>query len=129
METLLDHFRPVLEKNGVDVEKAELEWPQLRRDIYKCRYMWESANLKPWETIMQQFKEDYPNILDVFDLLLCISPASAEVERGFTQLKLIKNDRRNSLKGTSLNKLLAVRMLTPSITDYDPMGTHCFTIH
>ena len=35
VKVTLDHFRPLLEKHGVDVDRAEIEWPQLRHAIYK----------------------------------------------------------------------------------------------
>ena len=95
--------------------------------------MWEGSvdqqEVKSWPSINAQFQKDYPNILALVDLLLCISPSSADVERGFTQLKLIKTDRRNTLSGTTLNKLLAVRLLTPPIKEYNPRGKSHVLIH
>ncbi len=61
-------------------------------------------------------------MLAVIDLLLALSPSSAEVERGFTQMKLVKTDRRNCLKGTTLNMLLGIKFLTSTIKEYDPKG-------
>ncbi len=123
--SLIDCFRSVLQRAGVDPVLAEIEWPQLRSDIYKdsCKVLWDSQKvpkLKSWFAIHKQCGSDYPNILALFDLLLCISPSSAEVERGFSQLKLIVTDRRNCLKGTTINSLLGIKLLTPDITEYDP---------
>ena len=38
------------------------------------------------------FRPQYKDILDVVGMVLCLSPASAEVERAFSQLKLIKTE-------------------------------------
>ena len=63
----------------------------------------------------------FSNILAVIDMVLTISPTSAEVERGFTQLKLIKNDRRNRLSGEHLSTLMTIKLLSKPVEDYDPM--------
>ena len=44
VKVTLDHFRPLLEKHGVDVDRAEIEWPQLRHAT-SGGYSWK--NLTP----------------------------------------------------------------------------------
>ena len=61
-------------------------------------------------------------IPDLVDLILTVFQSSVEAERGFTQLKLVKIDSRNSLKGIADNQLLAVRLVTADVGSYDTIS-------
>lgn len=54
-----------------------------------------------WEKVNRQYGRGHTNILSVIDLLLTLPASSAEVERGFSQLKLLKTDMRSKLKESS----------------------------
>ena len=56
-----------------------------------------------WEKVNRQYGRGHTNILSVIDLLLTLPASSAEVERGFSQLKLLKTDMRSKLKESHLN--------------------------
>ena len=73
-----------------------------------------------WEDVNNEFGLQFPNILSLMDLILSIPPSSADCERGFSQVKLVKNDWRSTLTNDSLNDLLMVQLETPSIEEYDP---------
>ena len=66
-------------------------------------------------------KTQYQNIMSVFELLLTLPASSAEVERGFSRLKFVKNDRRSLLSESHLNDLMMITLETPEIGLYDPM--------
>lgn len=51
---------------------------------------------------------------------MAISPSSAEAERGFSTLKLIKTRLRSRLSQNVLNDLLGIKMCSRSINDFDP---------
>ena len=91
---------------------------------YFCRReLWENdGSITDWPILNQYLRATYPHILDLVDLMLTVFPSSAEAARGFIQLKLVKTDRRNSLKGTTVNQLLGVRLLTADVGSYDPTG-------
>ena len=92
---------------------------------FQRRELWNKAKTHPldWGTINKYLRGgDYEDILDVIDLLLTIFPTSTDAERGFSALKHIKTDRRNLLKGTTLNKLMGVKLLTEDIGKWDPTG-------
>ena len=76
-------------------------------------------SLPDWQTVGKKFKEELPNILAVVNLILSIPPSSAEAERGFSQLKLVKSNLRSNLDQKTLNNLLAVKMLA-SVETYNP---------
>lgn len=54
------------------------------------------------------------------DLILTFSPSSAQAERGFSQLKIVKSDLRNRLGQNSLNNILAIKFLSDDIKSFDP---------
>ena len=54
------------------------------------------------------------------DLILTMSPSSSEAERGFYQLKLIKNNLRSKLGQSVLNHCMGIKMLASDIKEYDP---------
>ena len=73
-----------------------------------------------WQTINREYHDVAPNFLQLVDLILTISATSAEAERGFSELKLLKTDNRNCLAMSSLNTLLRIRLLSPVVEAFDP---------
>ena len=73
-----------------------------------------------WEKVNRQYGRGHTNILSVIDLLLTLPASSAEVERGFSQLKLLKTDMRSKLKESHINDLMSIKLLSVPITEFDP---------
>ena len=73
-----------------------------------------------WEKVNRQYGRGPTNILSVIDLLLTLPASSAEVERGFSQLKLLKTDMRSKLKESHLNDLISIKLLCAPVPDFDP---------
>ncbi|WAR19983.1 ZN862-like protein [Mya arenaria] len=73
-----------------------------------------------WAEIHEVMSKKFQNILPVMDLIMTISPSSAEAERGFSQLKLIKTRLRTRLSQSVLNNLLCIKLEAPSIELFDP---------
>lgn len=75
-----------------------------------------------WSTIQQRFGKDgeFSNIFGVINLILTLSPSSADAERGFSQLKLLKTELRTNLGQYSLNNCLAIKLLSPCINSFNP---------
>ncbi|KAK3103242.1 hypothetical protein FSP39_017756 [Pinctada imbricata] len=120
LHQLMDHFRPVLKEAGVDLEEAELEWSFLKMQVSNKRRQSPKDFVPDWKVINQEYSDRFKNILPVMDLLLTLSLSSAEAERGFSQLKLIKTKLRTNLSDTSLNEQLAIKLLSPSMENFDP---------
>ena len=53
--------------------------------------------------------------------MLTLPASSAEVERGFSQLKILKSYIRSTLSEERLNDLLAVKLLSADIQNFDPL--------
>ncbi|KAG1667874.1 Coronin-7 [Nymphon striatum] len=65
--------------------------------------------------------EDYSNILSLVDLILSLPVKSAECERVFSNMKLVKSDWRSVLKSKNLSDQLMVILATNDIDQYDPL--------
>ncbi|KAG1653478.1 hypothetical protein GQR58_025551 [Nymphon striatum] len=65
--------------------------------------------------------EDYSNILSLVDLILSLPVQSAECERVFSNMKLVKSDWRSVLKSKNLSDQLMVILATNDTDQYDPL--------
>ena len=74
-----------------------------------------------WDKINLRYKMNHQNILKVMDLILTLPATSSEVERGFSQMKLIKTNIRSKLSTENLNNLMTIKMLAASIEEFDPI--------
>ena len=59
------------------------------------------------------------NVLLVIELLFCLPMANGRLERVFSYLKLIKNNRRTSLKDDTLDNLLHINVEDPALSNWD----------
>lgn len=59
-------------------------------------------------------------MLTLVDLILCMSPSSAQAERGFSQLKLCKSNLRNRMGQILLNDVLAIKYLSEPMCTFEP---------
>ena len=60
----------------------------------------------------------WPNIMLVSELLLSLPFSTAKVERFFSTLKMIKNERRTNLSCSTLNDLLEVKTEGPTLSNF-----------
>lgn len=58
-------------------------------------------------------------MLAIIELLFCLPMANGRLERVYSQLKLIKNDRRTCLKEDTLDRLLQINVEGPPLSDWD----------
>ena len=73
-----------------------------------------------WSALAERYQTEYPSFFAVVQLLMCLPSSSAEAERGFSQLKLVKTNIRSNMGQTLLNNVLCVKLLSPSIDNFDP---------
>ena len=64
----------------------------------------------------------WSNILSVTELLFCIPVSNGHLERVFSQLKLIKSDRRSRLGDDNLDNLLRIKVDAPPLLQWDSTG-------
>ena len=91
---IMDHFHDVLVKAGSDLDCIENQWTSLKSVIYDEHEAADITHLT-WPNIVRKYQDSHQDILCVIDIILSLPASSAEVERGFSSLKLLKNDFRS----------------------------------
>lgn len=71
-------------------------------------------------TWMEIYDSEFPLVMSVVDILLCIPPTSVRCETTFSQMKLIKTCRRSRMRGTTLSNLLVVKMESEEVQTFCP---------
>ena len=111
------HFKVALERAGVDVDDVVTEWCLLRGQLYRKR----DFRKLSWAQVNGLYDITCANILSLIDLLLTIPVATAECERGFSRMKIIKNDYRTCLRSTVLTNIMRIQLDSPSLSAFDPL--------
>lgn len=117
LETLVDHFKPVLEASGIHVERIPDQWKALKVLIYQEPQSLEKIS---WFHVNRSHQDSCPDLLALVDLVLSLPASTAECERGFSTMKQVKTDCRSNLKSDTLSDLLMVQLSSPEIREYDP---------
>lgn len=117
MEELTHHFKPLLLSAGVDVDLILDQWTVLKSRLYQQMGPLEKIT---WPAVNRMLGHECPHILQLFDLILAIPSSSADCERGFSVMKLVKTDWRARLKAETLCDLLTVQLNSPDIMHFDP---------
>ncbi len=116
MEELTHHFKPLLLSAGVDVDLILDQWTVLKSRLYQQMGHLEKIT---WPVVNRMLGHECPHILQLFDLILAIPSSSADCERGFSVMKLVKTDWRARLKAETLCDLLTVQLNSPDIMHFD----------
>ena len=73
-----------------------------------------------WEEVNLSFGEQCPNVLGLVDLLRTLPASSADAERGFSHMKMVKSDWRSRLSDRHLSDLMTIQMETAEVDQFDP---------
>ena len=132
--SLTEAFRAPLEAKGVDLSSIvdEIE------DIVEYSRSYLRIGSDDYKKIWYQLSTSpdavkWPNILIICELLFSLPFSTAKVERLFSTLKIIKNERRTNLSLSTLNDLLEVNAEGPTLSNFSPDSaidlwwTDCFS--
>ena len=114
MNTLLDQFGSYLDDKD---DQIKAEWPLLKTTVLEAFLV---SSDTTWLQVNRRFRNEYPHVLNFFDLILTIPATSAACERGFTHLKLVKSQQRSSLKEDIVSDCLMIKLESDSIKDFNP---------
>jgi len=117
VDRLTSHFKPILISSRVDVDLIADQWTIIKSCLCKEPQTLEKIT---WTEVNRMLRETCPDFLDLVDLVLCMPASTADCERGFNVMKMVKSDWRSSLKDETLSDLLFVYLSSPSIKDFDP---------
>lgn len=95
------------------------EWPALKLVVKRLPTASQSPAV--WERLMQddEYKEDFRNLLPLFEVILVLPISTAACERGFSCMKRIKHDWRSSLATDTLCKLMYISIEGPTHEEYN----------
>ena len=110
-------------KQGIVVEEILVEWRALKRKLPSLDLDWEHPENLSWENVISQVSaDDFFNFISLIDFLGTFI-SSAEAERGFSQLKVTKTDKRSQLQQRPLQDQLLAKLEGPAIANFDPVPT------
>ncbi|KAK7944844.1 hypothetical protein WMY93_000572 [Mugilogobius chulae] len=117
LETLVEHFKPILDSSGIHSESIPDQWTALKTLMYQDP----NSQLKmSWMSVNRRYQHSFPDLLALFDLVMSLPPSTAECERGFNTMKQVKTDWRSNLNSDTLSDLLMVQLCSPEISKFDP---------
>ena len=114
IKDVIDHYQNALD----NADEARAEWPLLKMGIMEI-FSKELESLR-WEQVNRRFGKEYPNILNVFDLILSLPATSTACERGFSHMKLVKSNRRTVMSEATLSNSLMIKLECPGIDEFMP---------
>ena len=114
MNTLLDQFGSYLDDKD---DQIKAEWPMLKTAVLEVFLV---SSDTTWLQVNRRFRNEYPHVLNFFDLILTIPATSAACEQGFTHMKLVKSQQRSSLKEDIVSDCLMIKLEGDPIKDFNP---------
>ena len=112
---LVNYFSTVLTEE--ERESIPLQWPALKA-LMKTRH-----RKSPFEILrglLVEKPEMVQDILVLVRIMITLSPSSAAVERGFSQMKAIKTSRKSRMTNSNLAALMKVNHMDATLDTFDP---------
>lgn len=111
-----------LVKQGIAVAEILVEWRALKRKLPTLDIDWEHPENISWKDVISQMSADrFINLIALVDFLGTFCLSSAEAERGFSQLKVVKTDKRSRLQQSPLEDQLLAKLEGPPLDKFDPV--------
>lgn len=117
IEELCNHFSQNL--SDEEISSAKKEWSNLKVTVSKMQES--SPNLlSVYSYLLKSKPADLTNILQLVEIMLCISPSTSACERGFNAMNRIKNPLRCSMSTETMNNLMRISIDGVKSADFDP---------
>ena len=120
IEQLLLRFKVPLEQANINASLLQEEWDDMTD--HARRYLdlvTQDNNTIWWKLFNSTSAKNWGNILGLIELLLCLPMSNGHVERVFSQLKVIKTNRRTCLGEDRLDSLLHIATTGPPLSNWD----------
>lgn len=93
----------------VDAEEARSEWLGLKAAMITHPALRQAGNVSALlQELCKNHQGDYPNLIKIGDWGLAIALSTADAERDFSLLNLVKSARRNRLSSETLQKIMII---------------------
>ena len=115
LNILCDHFATPLELLGLERSKLKAEWKSFKRLVSNWYSKHDVHAL--WPKIFNFRKMEFPNLCKLVSVIMCISVSNSTVERGFSALTVVLDNRRLILSHKSIEALLLIKINNHSWSD------------
>lgn len=112
---LVNHFKPLLEKNNVALSTISTEWNAFKH--YAAENLTGNSNI--WSLLLTHYQVNFPNLAHLIEVLLLFPISNATVERGFSTMRRIKTDWRSRLNEETLDHLLRISTNGPPLSEFN----------
>ena len=123
LQYLSERFQVPLQHANVDSAALQGEWDEIVD--YAKRYLniaTEENSSIWWKLFNSPTSKDWSNILGLVELLFSLPMSNGHLERVFSQLKIIKTNRRTGLGENRLDSLLRIVTTGPPLSQWDASG-------
>ena len=120
LEYLSERFAAPLQHANIDTALLQGEWDNLvgyGKDYLNLAT--EENNVIWWKLFNSPSAKEWANILGLVEMLFCLPMSNGHLERVFSQLKLIKTNRRNCLSEDRLDSLVRIATTGPPLKQWD----------
>ena len=120
LESVCQRFCVPLETANVDCSLVQSEWDDMVD--YGKRYLnlvQDDYKINWWKIFNAVDAKKWANVLKVIELLFCLPVSNGHLERVFSQIKLIKNNRRTCLRESTLDQLIRINVEGPPLSEWD----------
>lgn len=119
VEYITSHFREPLEAESVDLPNIQDEIEEIV--LYARKYL--SLGSEGYQRVWYKLHtspdaKKWSNVLKVCELVFSLPFSNAHVERLFSTLKIIKTDRRTTLRSSTLSDLLEIQVEGPPLASF-----------
>ncbi|XP_050411066.1 uncharacterized protein LOC126825422 [Patella vulgata] len=104
-----ERFQVTLDYGKIDFSRVKSEWKDFKRTVGHF-YSGVTSAVKLWQKICAYRKLQFPNLIKIVEILLCLGPSNSTVEAGFSHLTGMLSDRRLSLHHSSMEDLLLIKI-------------------
>ena len=122
VRTICRHFQTLLVNANCDPVAAIREWLDIKLHVRQIPHVRATHPFSVWQRVSEEdvTMNQYQNILKVIHLASLFPLSTAACERGFSNMKRVKNDWRCRLLTESLNILTRIDIERPKLADFDP---------
>ena len=95
------------------------EWPAFIASV-KARKRTKTAQ-EILSDLLASDQEGIRNLLILIRIMVTLSPSSASVERGFSQMKALKSAKRSRMQNSTLSALMRINHMKQGMKEFDPL--------
>ena len=119
LEYISTRFQVPLENANVDCSKLCEEWEDILDYARRFLNLMQDYKITWWKLFNSSDSSKWENILAVAELLFCLPVSNGHLERIFSQVKLIKSERRSCLGEDKLDELVRINVESPPLSKWD----------